>query len=99
MTPFRHTHASSEVRTLPPLAAHAPRFDPAAGLLFVVNAASGAHDVEVKRGVIEAASLATDYRRKTSKGKILDICRKATVEWRRLRAAERPHRTTQFSEP
>lgn len=52
-----------------------------------------------KRGVIEAASLATDYRRKTSKGKILDICRKATVEWRRLRAAERPHRTTQFSEP
>ena len=44
----------------PPFAAHAPRFDPAAGLLFVVNAASGAHDVETKRGLIESVLAAHD---------------------------------------
>lgn len=74
MTPFRHTHASSEVRTLPPLAAHAPRFDPAAGLLFVVNAASGAHDVAAKRGVIESVLSAHDCP-----GELL-VCRPAELE-------------------
>lgn len=35
-----------------------PRFDPAAPLLFVINAASGAHDVDAKCGVIESTLLA-----------------------------------------
>ncbi|MFN0186293.1 MAG: diacylglycerol/lipid kinase family protein [Aquabacterium sp.] len=32
-----------------------PRLDPAAALLFVINASAGAEDIEAKRGVIEAA--------------------------------------------
>jgi len=32
-----------------------PRLDPAAALLFVINASAGAHDIDAKRGVIEAA--------------------------------------------
>ena len=32
-----------------------PRFDPAAALLFVINASAGAHDIEAKRATIEAA--------------------------------------------
>ena len=35
--------------------APAPRLDPAAALLFVINGAAGATEVEAKRGVIEAA--------------------------------------------
>jgi len=32
-----------------------PRLDPAAALLFVINASAGAHDIDAKRGVIKAA--------------------------------------------
>ena len=32
-----------------------PRFDPSAPLLFVINASAGAHDIDVKRAVIESA--------------------------------------------
>ena len=32
-----------------------PRLDPGAALLFVINASAGAHDIDAKRGVIEAA--------------------------------------------
>ena len=58
----------------PPSVAHAPRFDPAAGLLFVVNAASGAHDVEAKRGVIESVLSAHGCP-----GELL-VCRPAELE-------------------
>lgn len=36
----------------------ARRLDPAAALLFVINASAGAHDIDAKRGVIEAALVA-----------------------------------------
>jgi len=52
-----------------------------------------------KRRVIEAAKLSNDYREKSSKGKILDICRTATVVWRRVRAAEQLKGRTPISEP
>ena len=58
----------------PPSVAPTPRFDPAAGLLFVVNAASGAHDVEAKRGVIEAVLSAHGCP-----GELL-VCRPAELE-------------------
>lgn len=60
-------------------------------------AARGVRPTKVK--VIEAAKLASDYRRKSSKGKILAICRAATVEWRRVRAAEQLRGAAQISEP
>ena len=60
-------------------------------------AARGVRPTKVK--VIEAAKLASEYRRKSSKGKILAICRAATVEWRRVRAAEQLRGAAQTSEP
>lgn len=39
----------------PRAAMSAPRFDPASPLLFVINAAAGAQDVDAKRAVIESA--------------------------------------------
>lgn len=54
MTHFQHPYAANETSALQTFAALTPRFDPAVGLLFVVNAASGSRDVEAKRRVIEA---------------------------------------------
>ena len=51
----------------------APRFDPASTLLFVVNAAAGAVDVDAKRAVIESALVACGR-----KGELL-ICKPAEL--------------------
>ena len=63
----------------PRAATSAPRFDPAAALLFVINAGAGALDLDAKRAVIEAA-LAAHGR----KGELLscepdDLARVATA--------------------
>ena len=65
---------AAESEHAPPSVAPTPRFDPTAGLLFVVNAASGAHDVEAKRGVIEAVLSAHGCP-----GELL-VCRPAELE-------------------
>lgn len=56
------------------LMAPAPRFDPAAALLFVINASSGAHDVDAKCGVIESALSASGRR-----GELL-VCRPSELQ-------------------
>jgi diacylglycerol kinase family enzyme len=52
----------------------APRLEPASALLFVINAAAGAHDVDAKRAVIESALAA-----RGRKGELL-VCRPAELQ-------------------
>jgi len=50
-----------------------PHIDPASSLLFVINAAAGAHDIDAKRAVIESALAASGRR-----GELL-VCRPAEL--------------------
>ena len=58
--------------------ASAPHLDPAATLLFVVNAAAGSSDVDAKRAVIESALVASGRQGELLICKPADLARVAT---------------------